>query len=274
MPPATPAATNSAQALSNLQSFQQNLQSPDQIINSTNQSLGVDQAGQQVSGLRQAINNTTNLINKVAPSVYGRTAGSLVTDAQATKQIGNEQAPLNTTLDKENTDYGNANSDYSSLQDKASTLANAKLTGQNQEETYLQNIYNSLYGSEKDASSLAEQKREFDAQQATAAAKNTNTSANPTFGNSNNSNSGKTTDPVQQAAFNDVNTRLNNPSTSSSSALISDYNATLKSANYGNLQDQYKIQLYKQLRPDLFGSSTGAIPVNQLGGSLQAASRL
>lgn len=173
----TAAPTTSAQALGNLESFQNGLQTPDAIINSTNQGLGVDAAQSQVSGLRQAINNTTNLINQVAPSVYGRTQGSLVTDAQATHQISNEQQPLNTTLGKENTDYGNQEQDYQDLLGKASTLAQAKLSGQNTEEGYLQNIYSNLYGQEKDAATaqqakdaLAEQAREADLQAATTRA--------------------------------------------------------------------------------------------------------
>lgn len=39
--------------------------------------------------------------------------------------------------------------------------------------------------------------------------------------------------------------------------LVSDYNATLKSAMYGNERDKQKIQLYHATRPDLFG---GAVP--------------
>ena len=38
-------------------------------------------------------------------------------------------------------------------------------------------------------------------------------------------------------------------------SLVSDYNATLKSANYGNVNDKNKIQLYHAARPDLFGAS-------------------
>jgi hypothetical protein len=38
-------------------------------------------------------------------------------------------------------------------------------------------------------------------------------------------------------------------------SLVNDYNATLKSANYGNVNDKNKIQLYHAARPDLFGGS-------------------
>jgi hypothetical protein len=167
-----PAATTSSQALGNLQTFQGQMQSGQDIYNGQKQALGVDQAGQQVSGLRQAITNTTNLLNQVAPSVYGRTQNSLVTDAQATKQIGNEQAPLNTQLNKESTDESNAASNYSNLLGQATTLSDLQDKTQQEKLTGLQGIYQSLYGQEKDAASAkaaadqaAEAKRQFDTSQ-------------------------------------------------------------------------------------------------------------
>lgn len=38
-------------------------------------------------------------------------------------------------------------------------------------------------------------------------------------------------------------------------SLVSDYNATYKSAGYGNARDKQKLQLYHLIRPDLFGGS-------------------
>lgn len=43
--------------------------------------------------------------------------------------------------------------------------------------------------------------------------------------------------------------------------LVSDYNATLKSARYGNARDKQKIQYYHSFRPDLFGAS---MPISTL----------
>ena len=51
-------------------------------------------------------------------------------------------------------------------------------------------------------------------------------------------------------------------------ALVSDYNATLKSAQYGNQRDKQKLELYHSVRPDLFGAAVpGAAFAN--GGSLR-----
>lgn len=54
---------------------------------------------------------------------------------------------------------------------------------------------------------------------------------------------GAQTDPIQQAAYNDVYSRVNNMT---AAQIKSDYLATLRSANYGNVRDKYKIQLYNQ----------------------------
>lgn len=168
MPPAAP-AQNSAQALQNLQSYAGSTKSPEQDLQQQQQNLGVTAAQQTVTGLRGAIQNTTNLLSQVAPSVMGRTANSLVTSAQADQQINNEQAPLNTQLNTENQNYTNANSDYTNLQQQAEDLANADQTGQQNQESYLQNIYNNLYTQEQNTAQQAEAKREFDAQQQLAA---------------------------------------------------------------------------------------------------------
>lgn len=154
-----PPATNSGQAMQNLQSYTAGMQSPDQLMQSANNQFQVGQQQQQVGGLRQAVNNTENLLNQVAPSVMGRTANSLVTSAQADRQIANEQAPLNTQLNKENQDYNQANANLVQSQDQASQLANAEMTGQSQRQSYLQGIYNDLYTQEQNAAQLASNER-------------------------------------------------------------------------------------------------------------------
>lgn len=165
---ATPPATTSAQALQNLQSFQGQMKAPQDILSGQEQQLGVPQAQQQVSGLRQAITNTTNLLNQVAPSVYGRTGGSLVTTAQAGRQIQNEQAPISQELQKQATDLTNTEGDLNTNMSRAQALAQLQETGQQTQLANLQDVYKALYGQEQDAlarqleqQKLAEQQREF-----------------------------------------------------------------------------------------------------------------
>ncbi len=167
MPPAAP-AQNSQQAMSNLQGFTNGMQSPDQAAAAANNQFQVGAQQQAVQGLRSSLQNTTNLLGQVAPSVMGRTMNSLVTDAQATRQIANEQAPLNDQFNKESTAYGNAQSDYQNALGQAESLANAKLGFQTQQQSYLQGIYSDLAAKEQQSAALAEQHREADLQAQTA----------------------------------------------------------------------------------------------------------
>lgn len=184
MQPTTP-ATTSAGALGALQSAQASALTPQQAQDQADQTAGVGSAGQQVQGLRGAIQQTTSLLNQVAPSVYGRTGNSLTTNAQASAQIGNEQAPIQANLDKDTQDYTNANADYQTAETKADQQAQNTLSAQNSRLSYLQGIYGDLYGQEQDAAKSAEQQREFDATLAdtkAARAASASSGASPTLG--------------------------------------------------------------------------------------------
>lgn len=177
MNPTATAPTTSADALTQLNSFNSAAKTPDQILAEQQQNTGVNAAQQTLTGLRGAIANTTNLLRNVAPSIMGRTANSLVTSAQANRQVANESAPIQQNLTDEGTNYGNASQDYNMAADKANTAANLEYTGQKDQQSYLQNLYDTLYGKEQDAAKMDEQKREFDAQQAAAAKASTGLSS-------------------------------------------------------------------------------------------------
>lgn len=206
-------ATTSQQALGNLNSYSGQMKQPQDIYNTQSQSLGVPQAQQQVSGLRQAITNTTNLLNQVAPSVYGRTGGSLVTDAQATRQIGNEQAPINQQLNTEGQQYTGANADLTNLLSKVDTLSGLQQQGQQNEYSNLENIYKDLSSSEQAAlanqleqQKLAEQTREFNtnadlAQQAAAKAAAGTGSGGVTIGGGGSGNNNSPSSPVYGGSY-------------------------------------------------------------------------
>lgn len=262
--------TTSSQALSNLQSFQSGMQKPEDILNSQEQQLGVPQATQQVQGLRQAIQNTTSVLNNVAPSVYGRTQNSLETDAQANRNIQNEQAPISANLSKENTDYGNQESDLQNLLSKSGTLASLQTQGQDSQLGYLQNIYNDLFGSEqaKQASDLEQQKLAEQAREANLSASSSasSASANNAYlssllggGSSSNPSTSVAQLSPQDAAYKDVQSRL---SSGNMDQILSDYKATLKSANYGNTTDKAKIALYNQYVPSLKSLASGGLTVD------------
>lgn len=262
--------TTSSQALSNLQSFQSGMQKPEDILNSQEQQLGVPQATQQVQGLRQAIQNTTSVLNNVAPSVYGRTQNSLETNAQANANIANEQAPVSANLSKENTDYGNQESDLQNLLGRAGTLAGLQTQGQDSQLSYLQNIYNDLFGSEqaKQASDLEQQKLAEQAREANLSASSSASSASGnnaylasllggSSGSTNSSTSVAQLSP-QDAAYKDVQSRV---ASGNMDQILSDYKATLKSANYGNVTDKAKIALYNQYVPSLKSLASGGLSI-------------
>lgn len=161
-----PAATTSQQALGNLQTYQSGLKAPGDVLSSNQNALGVPGAQQQVSGLRQAITNTQNLLNNVAPGVMGRTGNSLVTAAQSNRIIQNESAPIASTLKQQGQQLNLSDADLKDLMSKAESQTSATLTDQQQKMQYLQNIFSDLSSREQAQAAADESKRQFDAQQA------------------------------------------------------------------------------------------------------------
>ena len=165
--------STSSEALTQLQQAQQAAKNPNDYLAGQEATLGVGTAKNTVTGLQGAIDSTTRLLSQVAPSVMGRTANSLVTSAQATRQIGNEQAPLNETLTKQGGEYNKAATNLADLQNRAQTAAQGEYTGAQNKLSYMQNLYNTMYTKEQDAATAARQiatdaeaKRQFDMQQA------------------------------------------------------------------------------------------------------------
>lgn len=183
MQPTAP-ATNSGQALTNLQQFQQGMQTPGQETQAADQSLGVQGAQQTVQGLQGAINNTTNLLNQVVPTVQGNTQNSLVTSSQAGQQETNAEAPLQSTLTDQTNKYDQANSNYQDLETQAENKANADETGQQNQLSYLQNVYNDLYTQEQASQAAQTQQSQF-AQQMAEQAREANLSSSSTNSASN-----------------------------------------------------------------------------------------
>ena len=83
---------------------------------------------------------------------------------------------------------------------------------------------------------------------------------NPSFnlgGGGNTTKNNVAINPADQLLFNQMFVKSNGQAWDDQ-ALVSDYNATLKSANYGNAADQRKIQFYHTFQPGLFGASVPA----------------
>lgn len=249
---------SSQQALAGLQQTQQATQDPNTILSGQRQQLGVDNAQGTVTGLRGAINNTTKLLQQVAPSVMGRTGSSLVTNAQATKQIANEQAPISQNLTQQGTEYNQANEDLGQKEQQAKDAASGIYAGQQDKLSYAQNLYNTLYKQEQDAADRAEQMRQFNAQQETARAAQAAANRQFDYGVSQDKTSAAATQKAaadkalqmnKDAALKDVKSVLGKSN-------IADYkNAVSKSAANGNELDKIKLELLQQLAPQLFTGS-------------------
>lgn len=244
MPP-----TNSQDALAQLQQAQSSAQNPNQILDAQRQNLGVNQAQDTVTGLRGAINNTTKLLKQVAPSVMGRTANSLVTNAQATRQISNEQAPISQNLSEQGTEYNQASQDLGQLQDRAQQAAGGIYQGQQDKLSYAQNLYNTLYQKEQDAEQARvaemqrlEQTRQFNEEQSRLRAAGNGNSGLDINGLLGALNKTTAAPSIQDQAYASVQNFLSK----GRAVAQSDYAATLKSANNGNALDKLKIQLYNQ----------------------------
>lgn len=255
MQPSSP-ATTSQEALGQLQTAQSQAQDPNSILQAQNNQFGVNNAQQTVTGLRGAINNTTKLLQQVAPSVMGRTGSSLVTNAQATRQIQNEQAPISQNLATQTNDYNQANQDLGTAEQRAQQAASGIYAGQQDKLSYLQNLYNSLYGKEKDAADrafqqqqLAEQQRE--ANMKTSGSDNSGLSAvlGALLGGSQPAAAANA--PAHQAptltggkSLTDAATALKQLlGTKNPTTIRNTISAIQKSAQYGNTYDQAKLQL-------------------------------
>jgi len=175
---------NSQEALAQLQQIQSQAQNPNDILANQRQQLGVNAANETVTGLRGAINNTTQLLKQVAPSVMGRTGNSLVTSAQAGRIIQNEQAPISQNLADQGQQYSQAAENLNKLESQAGQAASGIYQGQQDKLSYAQNLYNTLYQKERDAQQAAqaeanrqEQIRQFNEQQAASQKAATSASA-------------------------------------------------------------------------------------------------
>lgn len=245
------------------QTFQNSRTKPEDYVKRYSTDLGVEDAKARVKSARTAIRSTEDTIAAAPESVAGRTGGSLVTDAQRNRLTQNEIAPLNEIMRTQSGAFSDANADLTTLGSELDKRVGYGLQADDMQANTLLTLYQAASEQEKQQEAIrqyneqmAEQKRQFDEQQK-AAARAAAAAASPSFGGGAKAGGAAATpatDPVMQSAYNDVASRMGQ----SDGAIKSDYNATLKSAGYGNVRDQQKIQIYHKLRPDLFGNGVPA----------------
>lgn len=245
------------------QTFQNSRTKPEDYVKRYSTDLGVEDAKARVKSARTAIRSTEDTIAAAPEGVAGRTGGSLVTDAQRNRLTQNEIAPLNEIMRTQSGAFSDANADLTTLGSELDKRVGYGLQADDMQANTLLTLYQAASEQEKQQEAIrqyneqmAEQKRQFDEQQK-AAARAAAAAASPSFGGGAKAGGAAATpatDPVMQSAYNDVASRMGQ----SDGAIKSDYNATLKSAGYGNVRDQQKIQIYHKLRPDLFGNGVPA----------------
>lgn len=259
----------SQEILGQLRGFQSSRRKPQDVLAEEENRLGVSGVRQRQAGLRGAIMNTESLLKNVDPSVTGRTSGSLVSEAQRTKMVANERAPIAEQFTEQSRALEGESANLGDLTRQASTAAQLSLGQDDQQLNFLQGLYNNTYQQEKDTADRQEQIRQFN--ENLALQKAAEARASKVSGGLYGLGSGSTppaapkpqTNPAQQQAYNAVQDLLN---TRNNDVIKNTFNAIQKSAGYGNSYDKMKLELLGQLRPDLF---SGRNMTNAIGNASQ-----
>jgi hypothetical protein len=117
-------------------------------LNSALSTYGVPELRKSVKDWRTTLTNTKGALNAVDPSVTGRTSQSLVTEAQRSKMVNNERAPIAQQLTDQNDAYGLANGDLKDAMDQATVEATNKVNDWNTGRANLASQYDLVHGRE------------------------------------------------------------------------------------------------------------------------------
>jgi hypothetical protein len=232
--------------------------SSNDVLNDAMTKYGIPEIRSRVSGLRTTLSNTENALNAVDPSVTGRTSRSLVTEAQRQAQVNNERAPIAEQYGQQSRALSTESANQNDALQAAKLLAENQINDYNTGRQALTSRYDIANSQEMERRRREEADRTFrlqesEAKRAAAALAGYNIGGG---GGGASAPAAASTDLVQQKAFNDAYTRLNNES---DAAVISDIRATAKSAGFGNVVDQAKLEVYKKYRPDLFAAGTAPV---------------
>lgn len=160
---------DSSSALKQLQDFQGSRKNPTAYFDEAQNGLGVGAAGQQANDLRNVVRNTQTSLRGVDASVAGRTGGSLVTDAQRSRLVNLERAPIADNLNDQLTGYGDAMSNYRDLLSQAGSKASMLYQGDADKEAALRGNYEAIFGREQAAEAVRQFNEQLAMQKANAA---------------------------------------------------------------------------------------------------------
>lgn len=142
---------DSATIANNLATYDQGRVTSTDAMNQALSQYGVPEIRKTVSGLRTTIANTGAALNAVDPSVTGRTSGSLVTEAQRTKQVANERAPIAQQLGDQTGALNQNQADLTDALSQATQVANNRVNDWNSGRAALVDERDSAYKREQDA---------------------------------------------------------------------------------------------------------------------------
>lgn len=253
---------DSASALAELKQFQSGRKSAGDLYNQTQSELGVGDVKTRADDMRGLIRNTETALKGVGQAVAGRTRGQLVTEAQRARLANIERDPLAGQLSEQQSNYGEEMQNYRDLMGQAQTKAQLAYQSDADRLSALEGNYNKLFSTEQAneakrqwEAQQAEARRQFEAQLAESRrATNVNSAAarasfTPTLAPQTTASGRDLSDPIVKAANANKDwayQSVQNFLSQGKQAAISDYGATLKSANRGNVRDKLKIQLYNQ----------------------------
>lgn len=159
-------AQNSAEALQELQTIQGTVRNPLDIYNEQSAALGVGDVRGRVSTLRTTLLNTENALNAVDPSVTGRTAGTLTTEAQRQRIVNLERAPIVGQYGQQQGALSNENATLADLMGQAGQTSQLAYQGEQQKLSNAKDIYSTMVQKEAEARRQAEADRAYQLQMA------------------------------------------------------------------------------------------------------------
>jgi hypothetical protein len=114
-PAQDPWQTKVASLYGNVENFDSTAKNPLDMYNAALDSLGIGDARTRVTGLRESLLNTENLLRNVEGDVAGRTQESLVTENQKRRLVAMEQQPLAQQADIQGRNLEVALADYKDI---------------------------------------------------------------------------------------------------------------------------------------------------------------
>jgi site-specific DNA-cytosine methylase len=241
---------NSQQLATQLADYDAKRKSSVDVLNEAMSKYGVPEIRSRVSGLRTTLSNTENALNAIDPSVTGRTQGSLVTEAQRSKQVANERAPIAEQYGTFSRSLGDAQSDLSDQERAAQVLAEGQLNDYESGRQALAGRYQLATDRENEQRRQLEADRAYQLQSQEAARQAKAASAGYNFGGATASATPSTkADPYASVNKQGATNAMVGLFKTNDAALVQKtINAITSSAKNGNLYDKYKLELLQAYR--------------------------